>query len=101
MKWLDKHTDIHLRIRTLIAEAGRKFNTRGYTSETIEDETAADSTIQPSYGELEWVFRYAGLPRSHESSRRTINCSTVNCRARSTLSALFRMAVPQVLSSTL
>jgi hypothetical protein len=44
--------------------------------------------------------RYVGLPRSHESSRRTINCSTINCRARSTLRALLRMAVPPVLSST-
>jgi hypothetical protein len=61
---------------------------------------AADSTIQPFYGELEWVLRYVGLPRSHESSRQTINCSTINCRARSTLRALVRMAVPPVLSST-
>ncbi len=41
-----------------------------------------------------------GLPRSHESSRQTIDCSTINCRARSTLKALFRMAIPPVLCST-
>jgi hypothetical protein len=45
--------------------------------------------------------RYVGLPRSHEGSRRTIHCSTIKCRARSTLRALLRMAVPPVLSSTL
>jgi hypothetical protein len=37
--------------------------------------------------------------RSHESSRQAINCSTINCWARSTLSPV-HMAVPPVLSST-
>jgi hypothetical protein len=38
---LIKHTDIHLRIRTLIAEAGRELRT---ATKTIEDERLADST---------------------------------------------------------
>ena len=37
-----KHTDIHLRIRTLIAEAGRELRA---ATETIEDEKVADPMV--------------------------------------------------------
>ena len=43
MKGLIKHTDIHLRIRTQIAEAGRESRA---ATETIKDERSDDSTAQ-------------------------------------------------------
>jgi hypothetical protein len=42
MKRLIKNADTHLRIRTLIAEAGREIRA---ATQTIEDEKAADSMI--------------------------------------------------------
>ena len=42
MKRFIKHADIHLRIRTLIAEAGRELRA---ATETIEDEKVADSMV--------------------------------------------------------
>jgi hypothetical protein len=73
MKRLIKHAlaDIHLRIRTLIAEAGRKLRA---ATETNEDEKACrfygPSLLYKSYGPTP----LHGLARSHEGSRQTIIC---------------------------
>ena len=49
MKRFIKHADIHLRIRTLIAEAGRELRA---ATETIEDEKVADSMVSVLLKEL-------------------------------------------------
>ncbi len=50
-KGIIKHDDIHLRIRILIAEAGRELRT---TTETIEDGKAADSMIPVLLSKSSW-----------------------------------------------
>ena len=72
MKGLIKHTDIHLRIRTQIAEAGRESRA---ATETIKDERSDDSTAQSFSRGFLGATRYVGLARSYECSRRTIHLS--------------------------
>ena len=66
MKGLIKHTDIHLRIRTQIAEAGRESRA---ATETIKDEKSGDSTAQSFFKRSPWGTPSVGLARSYECSR--------------------------------
>jgi hypothetical protein len=100
MERLIKYTDIHLRIRTLIAEAGREMRT---ATKTIEDGKACRFYGQSPFLDKSWDTPW-GRPEVASVHVKTINClrgiAIMNCRARSTLRAPFRMAVPPVLSST-
>ncbi len=92
-----KHADIHLRIRTLIAEDGRKL--RAATG-TIKDEKAADHNDSMVSAFCTRVSVTSGCPEVTRVHVKQMIVPTIICRARSTLRALFRMAVPPVLSST-
>jgi hypothetical protein len=94
MKRLIKHADIHLRIRTLIAEDGRKLRA---ATETIKDEKAADSMVSAFCTRVPVTWGCPEVTRVHVKQ---MILPTIICRARSTLRAPFRMAVPPVLSST-
>ena len=73
MKGLIKHTDIHLRIRTQIAEAGRESRA---ATETIEDEKSLAILLHSPFQEKSLGHPlYVGLARSYECSRRTIHLS--------------------------
>jgi hypothetical protein len=70
-----KHTDIHLRIRTLIrvAEAGRELRAATVT-ETIEDGKVADPTVSVLFKRVPGVPPYVGVTRSYECSRHKQSC---------------------------
>ncbi len=66
-----KHTDIHLRIRTLIAEAGGRARELRAATETIEDEKVADPspTVSVLLRRFPGATPYVGVTRSYECSR--------------------------------
>ena len=71
MKGLIKHTDIHLRIRTQIAEAGRESRA---ATETIKDEKSGDSTAKSFSREVLGAPPPWGWPEVTNVHVKTIIC---------------------------
>jgi hypothetical protein len=72
-----KHADIHLRIRILIAEAGRELCT---ATETIEDGKVADSMISVLLSKSSWGSPLrGGDPKLRVFTSQTMICLRGTC----------------------